>query len=172
MAGYLPVVRVKQHFGAYTTDAISVSTDPDNPTYVTGIALFELSSAGFELIDAATGLIKNNTGRNFSMQGTVTYQLLGTGSTASLRLWSERSDDDGLSFTENAFSLRVSEASNNENSSHTKSSAVETWKHGESIRWAMYNGAGGSVVLSPPSATVNGGNVVQGFSLYWQLNEV
>lgn len=163
----------KLHFGAYTNDTITVSTDPNNPTYLTGVALFPSSSPEFELIDPANGWVKNNSGRSFSMQGTVTYQPeQGAGGSAQLRLWSERSGDDGSTFTENDFSLRKSGVSNNSDDSQTKSSAVDTWNDGESIRWAMYNAGPGEITLKSPTDTVNNGNVISGLAFYWQLNEV
>lgn len=173
MAGYPPVEKVKLHFGAYTTETIAVSTDKDNPTYLSGIALFSTSSPEFELLDPSTGLIRNNSGRTFSMQGSATYQTnQGVGGSGNIKLWSERSNDDGVSFVENDFSLRTSEVPNNSTNSQTKSSAVELWKSGESVRWAMYNSGVGAVSLDSPSDTVNGGNPIEGFSFYWQLNEV
>lgn len=163
----------KLHFGAYTVDTIAVSTDPNAPTYLTGVGLFPTSSPEFTLLDAATGLIRNDSTKTFSMQGTVTYQTVqGAGGSGDLQLWSERSSDDGVTFTENPFSLRTSEVPNNSSNSQTKSSGVDQWAPGESVRWAMYNSGSGSVTLDGPSDTVNNGNVVDGLSLYWQLNEV
>lgn len=161
----------KLHFGAYTADTIIVGSDPNNPTYVTGVVLALSSRPEFTLIDAATGLIRNDSTRSFPMAGTVTYQLSGSGTPATLFLWSEKSTDDGVSFVENALSLRTSEVANNQESSQTKSSAVALWAPGESIRWAMYKTGSGTVTISAPSATVNTGNVVTGLSFYWQLGE-
>jgi hypothetical protein len=159
------------HFGAYTVDQIAVSTDPNSPTYLTGVALFPSSSPDFIVLDAATGLVKNTSTKTFSMQGTATYQIVqGAGGAGNLQLWSERSSDDGVSFTENPFSLRTSEVPNNSDNSQTKSSGVDTWSPGESIRWAMYNSGAGAVTLAAPSDTVNNGNVVDGLTFYWQLN--
>lgn len=161
------------HFGAYTLATIPISTDPNNPTYLSGVALFPSSSPEFTLLDASTGLIRNDSGRTFAMQGTATYQLnQGAGGAGNLQLWSERSDDDGLTFVENEFSLRTSEVPNNSDNSQTKSSAVSDWAPGESVRWAMYNSGVGSISLSAPSDTVNSGNIVDGLAFYWQLNEV
>ena len=163
----------KIHFGAYTVDTIVISTDPNNPTYLTGVDLFSSSSPGIIVLDAATGLLRNDTGKTITMQGTVTYQTTqGAGGNANLLLWSERSTDDGVSFVENTFSLRTSEVPNNSSNSQTKSSAIAEWAPGESARWAMYNSGPGTLTLDGPSATVNGGNVVDGLSFYWQLNEV
>lgn len=161
------------HFGAYTLATIAVSTDPDNPTYLSGVALFPTSSPEFTLLDAATGLIRNDSDRTFSMQGTATYQLVqGAGGAGNLQLWSERSEDDGVTFVENPYSLRTSEVPNNSSNSQTKSSGVDQWAPGESVRWAMYNSGAGTVTLDGPSDTVNNGNIVEGLTFYWQLNEV
>lgn len=163
----------KLHFGAYTVDTIAISTDPNNPTYLTGVSLFPSSSPEFTVIDSATGLIRNDSNKTFSMQGTATYQLVqGSGGSGNLQLQSERSEDDGVTFAENPFSLRISEVPNNSSNSQTKSSGVDKWAPGESIRWAMYNSGSGSVTLDGPSDTVNSGNVVEGLTFYWQLNEV
>lgn len=161
------------HFGAYTITTITVSTDPNNPTYLSGVSLFPSSSPEFTLLDAATGLIRNDSDKTFSMQGTATYQMVqGAGGSGKLQLWSERSEDDGLTFTENPFSLRTSDVPNGSDDSQTKSSGVDQWAPGESIRWAMYNAGPGVVTLDGPSDTVNNGNVVDGLTFYWQLNEV
>lgn len=161
------------HFGAYTNDTISVSTDPDVPTYLTNIALFPSSSPEFTIITDGDGVqwIRNDSTETFSMQGTVTYQTIqGAGGSAQLKLWSEISPDDGETFVENEFSLRVSDVANNSDNSQTKSSGVDTWEPGQSIRWAMYNAGTGALTLDGPSDTVNGGNVVDGLTFYWQLN--
>ncbi|AUR98039.1 hypothetical protein NVP1246O_32 [Vibrio phage 1.246.O._10N.261.54.E10] len=161
------------HFGAYTNDTIVVGTDPDAPTYLTGVALFPSSSPEFTLITDGGGVqwVRNDSTKTFSMEGAVTYQTVqGAGGRAELKLWSERSDDDGVTFSENLFSLRTSEVPNNSSNSQTKSSGVDTWSPGESIRWAMYNTGPGALTLDGPSDTVNGGNVVDGLTFYWQLN--
>ncbi|AUR89537.1 hypothetical protein NVP1124O_36 [Vibrio phage 1.124.O._10N.286.49.B1] len=161
------------HFGAYTNDTIAVSKDPDAPTYLTNIALIPSSSPEFTIITDGNGVqwVKNDSNKTFSMQGTVTYQTVqGAGGRAGLKLWSERSDDDGVTFSENLFSLRTSEVPNNSDNSQTKSSGVGAWNPGESIRWAMYNTGPGALALDGPTDTVNGGNVVDGLTFYWQLN--
>lgn len=163
----------KYHFGAFSVDTISVSINPATPSYITGISLFDSSSEGFEVVDAATGLIKNNTGRDLTMSGTVTYQgVNGTGGTAQLQLWSERSTDDGVTFEVNSSSLRTTQLPNTSSGSQTKSAGISNWKSGESARFALYNASGGSLSLAAPSDTVNGDDVVTGFSFYLQLNEV
>lgn len=163
----------KLHFSMYSVDAIPIGTDPNNPTYITGAVMIGSSSSQFTLLDAATGLVRNDSGRTISMIGTASYQMdNGTGGTAQLNLWSERSDDDGLTFVENTRTLRDSEASNTSASSQTKAAGAELWKHGESIRFAMFNGAGGTLTFSPPTALVNGGNTVEGFSFLLMLSEV
>lgn len=163
----------KYHFGVFSVDTIPVSTDPDNPSYITGLLLFDSSSEGFEVIDAATGLVKNNTGRDLTMSGSVTYQgVNGTGGTAQLQLWSERSVDDGVTFEINQSSLRTTQLPNTSSGSQTKSAGIANWKSGESARFAIYNTSGGTLSLAAPTDTVNGGASVTGFSFYLQLNEV
>lgn len=162
----------KLHFGLLTFDTIAVGTDPDNPTYITGSAIIPTASPEFELIDTATGLVRNNSDRALSMSGSITYQLAqGGGGAGELILWTEISDDDGVSFTENPFSLRTSEVDNNSTNSQTKGAGADRLMPGESIRWAMYNSAGGAITLDGPTATVNGGNIVEGLPFFWQLRE-
>ena len=163
------------HFGAYTIDNTPVSADPDDPTYLTGIVLFDSSSPEFSIVVAPDGsqLIRNDSSKTFSMQGNATYQIVqGTGGGTEFFLWSESSFDDGVSFIENTFSLRTSDVPNNRRGSQTKSAAVGGWVPGQAIRWAMYKGAGGDVTLAAPTTTVNSGNAISGFAFYWQLNEV
>lgn len=162
------------HFGAYTNDAIVVSKVAETPTHLTNVTLFPSSSSEFTIITDAGGVqwIKNNSTKTFSMQGTVTYQMIqGAGGAAQLKLWSERSSDDGATFTENPFSLRTSHIANNSDSSNTKSSGVDMWEPGQSIRWAMYNDGPGDLTLYPPTDVVNGSNTIEGLAFYWQLNE-
>jgi hypothetical protein len=170
-----PIVEDVLHFGAFTVDTIPISDDPDDPTYLTGISLFASSSSEFSIIVAPDGsqLIRNDSTRTFSMQGTGTYQIVqGTGGGTEFFLWSESTLDDGVSFVENTFSLRTSDVPNNRRGSQTKSAAVGDWLPGQAIRWAMYKGAGGDVTLAAPETTVNSGNPVSGFTFFWQLNEV
>ena len=172
-AGSLTVSKV--HFGMYSVDTILVTKDSNNPAYVTGLLLFPSSSEGFSIITAVDGSlwVKNNTGRVFSMQGSVTYQLKkGAGQRGLLMLWSERSNDDGVTFTENPFSLRTSEVPNNTDDSQTKSAGVSQWGVGECMRFAMYNAEGGDITLDSPVTIVNGANQIEGLSIYLQLNEV
>lgn len=160
-----------KHFAITSTDTVAVSADANAPTYVTGAVLAPSSSDGIVLLDAATGLVKNNTGRTLTMTGTVSFQTSqGAGGASELFFWSERSNNDGVSFTENALSLRTSEVGNNAGNSQTKFSAVVNWLDGESVRFAAYR-TGGSVTLDSPSTIVNGGNAVEGVSFAWQLNE-
>jgi hypothetical protein len=170
---YNPIVN-QLHFGAFTVDVVPVSNDSANPTYLTGIVLAGSSSPEFTLVIAPDGsqLIKNTSAKTFPMEGSATYQIVqGAGGGAEFFLWSEKSIDDGVTFIENAFSLRTSDVPNNRAGSQTKTAAVGSWAPGESIRWAMYR-TGGEVTLSAPSTAVNGGNVVSGFTFFWQLNQV
>ena len=163
------------HFGAFTIDTIPISDDPDDPTYLSGVTLFGSSSDEFSIFVAPDGsqLIRNDSNKTFSMQGSATYQLVqGIGGGAEFFLWSESTFDDGVTFEENAFSLRTSDVPNNIESSQTKSAAVGGWLPGQAIRWAMYKGPGGTITIASPSTTVNSGNAVSGFAFYWQLNEV
>ena len=162
----------KIHFGAYTVDTITVSTNAMAPSYVTGVTLSPTGSAEIAIADAATGAVVNNSDRAITMQGTVTYQVdNGTGGTAQLLVWSERSDDNGVTWTLNDNSLRTSEVSNTSASSQTKSAAIADWQPGQWNRFVFANVGAGSLTLDSPSATVAGG-VVGGFSFFFALVEV
>lgn len=164
----------KYHFGIYSFDTISISTDPDNPTYVTGLGLFPTSSEGFTIVDASRGIVRNDTGRTLTMSGTVTYQGEKVSSgRALLHLWSEKSNNDFQTFEVNQNSLRTTPVSNSSSDeSSTKSAGIANWESGQSARFAMYNSGAGSLVLQTPEVTVNHGETVHGFSFYMQLNEV
>lgn len=165
----------KLHFGALYPDVIPVSNDPDNPTRFEGAILLTLvptSSPEFELIIGVDGTqwLKNNSTKTVNMAGTVSYQLdNGVGGAANINLWSEITDDDGLTFVEADVSLRTSSISNTTASSQTKASAINSFAPGQAIRWAFYNSESSTLTLTPPSATVNGGNVVTGLSFFWEL---
>ncbi|CAL9955515.1 hypothetical protein VPHK225_0010 [Vibrio phage K225] len=166
------IPEVAKHFAILSTSNIAIGADADAPTYMSGTSLAASSSNGFTLLDAATGLVKNNTGKTLTMAGTVSFQTTqGAGGASELFLWSERSSDDGVSFAENALSLRTIDIENNTGDSQTKVSAVSDWLDGESVRFAMYR-TGGDVTLDSPSTAVNGGNTAEGVSFIWQLNEV
>lgn len=162
----------KSYFSLYTQASIAISTDPDAPTYLSGCVLDK--AVGWTLLDATTGVVKNTSGRTISFSGgSITLQLdNGTGGTAILKLWSERSDDDFVTFAENERSLRSIPISNNTEASQTKSSKGIDILPGESIRFAMYNSSGGSLSLTSPTDTVNGGSVIDGESAYWEFFEV
>lgn len=163
----------KLHFAGILLTGLTVSSDPNAPSYLNGVILDPASSPEFEVIDPIGGWIRNNSNKTLDMAGIVTYQVAkGAGGAGELRLWSERSSDDGVTFTENPFSLRTSEIGNNTNNSQSKSSGVRGWAPGESMRWAMYNAEAGTVTLNRPSAAVNGGNVVEGVPFFWELKEL
>ncbi|AZU97939.1 hypothetical protein [Vibrio phage LP.1] len=163
----------KLHFAGILLTGLAVSSDPDAPSYLNGVILDPVSSPEFEVVDPIGGWIKNNSSKTLDMAGIVTYQVAkGAGGAGELLLWSERSLDDGATFTENPFSLRTSEIGNNTDNSQSKSSGVRGWAPGESMRWAMYNAGAGAVTLNRPSATVNNGNVVEGVPFFWELKEL
>ena len=165
----------KLHFAIFATVTTAIGTSSVSPSYMQGMTLSDTSSKGFELIEDGDGefWLKNNTGRDFNlMSGIVSYQLdNGTGGTAQLNLFSDRTDDDGATFAENENTLRTSEISNASASSQTKDSEVKNFLNGDAIRFAAFNGAGGALTFAAPTATVRGGNVVNGFSFFWRLTE-
>lgn len=156
-----------------------ISNNQASPTYVTGFVLDALSSSDFELITYDIGganerqWIKNVGNKTLNMSGDSLWQVSqGAGGTTELVLWSERSADDGATFTENPKSLRKREINNNNDDSVSFPSSVRAWLPGESISWAMHSEGGGSISLSAPSATVNGSNTITGVAVGWQLIEI
>ena len=164
----------KLHFAIFATVTTSIAAAP-TISYMQGMTLSDTSSKGFEIIEGLTGefWLKNSTGRDFNlMSGIVSYQLdNGTGGTAQLNLFSDRTDDDGVTFAENENTLRTSEISNTSASSQTKDSEVKNFLNGEAIRFAAFNGAAGNLAFAAPTATVRGGTVIGGFSFFWRLTE-
>jgi len=167
----------KLHFGAFCADTIPVSNDRNNPTRFGGaieLTKVATSSPEFEFYNAVDGAqwVKNNSTKTVNMAGSVSYQLdNGTGGAANIKLWTEISEDDGLTFTEAAVSLRTSTIANTSASSQTKASAIDSFAPGQSIRWAFFNSESSTLTLAPPSELVNGGNTVAGLSFFWELLE-
>lgn len=163
------------HFGAYTLGSITLGMDSTAPTYLTGVSLFPSSSEEFEEIIAQDGTewVRNNSSKTLTMQGSATYQLSqGAGGKAKINIWSERSTDNGLTHEVNQGSLRTSEVPNNSSNSQSKSAGIVGWEPGVCVRWAMYNSGPGAITLDSPTDTVNGDEPIEGFSFYWQLNEI
>ncbi len=166
----------KFQFKAQSIDVIPIGDDPDNPTYITGLVLDEVSD-GFSLgltgslSDEDTGAIVNNTGKDISMSGSFTYQPDNSGSTSRLQMWSETSTD-GVSWVENTLSGRTMEVSSNAESTSTKKSSIINWASGEYLRFAVYDSGGGSVNFEPITISVNGGtDNVTSLSFEWYLQE-
>ena len=163
------------HLEAVLQDTLTVSTDPDAPTYLNNLLITSNTSPDLVLLTAVDGnvWIKNIGTRTFSLRGDSMWQVQqGVGGVAQFILWSERSVDDGVTVTENPFSLREKSILNNGKSSWAVPSGVVNWLPQECIRWAMYNSGNGELILAPPSEVVNGGNTIDGVTLYWTLDEV
>lgn len=160
------------HFGAYSQESFTLSTDATAPSYLTELTLAGTSSEGFGLIPAYGG-IKNVSGRNIpAMVGSITLQAAQGAGLGDMHFWSESSFDEGLSWIPNEFSLRTEEIKNNQATSTTKTSATDLWVPNQIIRWAMYNAGAGTVVLASPSDVVNTGQAISGFSWFFALQEV
>lgn len=161
-------------FSAYTLSTVTVSEDVSNPTYLDGVTFFPSSSPDFAIIfnNAGESWIKNVSNRTFSMVGDSMWQLdQGSGNSGEFTLWSERSSDDGETFTENPWSLRKKVVPNNTADSISLPAAVSDWAPNDCIRWAMYNNQTGNIIIAPPTDTVNG-NPISGLAVYWRLDEV
>lgn len=165
------ILRQRLHFVAGSIDNITVNTDPNAPSFLTNLAL-DPGSFGASL-DFLDGSVKNVSGRAIpQMVGTISFQPnKGGGGVTLLHLWSERSNDDGTTWTQNSNSLRAIEISNSGETFKTSLSAILNWAPDELIRFRIYALSGGSITFVSPTDTVLGGEVINGYSVAWELSE-
>lgn len=172
LVGGAPLVGTSQTgFLSYSDDSIVVSGNPLAPSFLTGLTL--IGAPSFTLIDAATGAIRNDTGRTIEkMDGTISYNpVKGGGGTALLNIFSEKSTDGGTSYVANAGSLRPVEVSNTGESFKTAVSFLANWADGEILRFRIFEANGVTVTLSP-SSTASLGQTITGHSVVWTLAEI
>lgn len=169
------ITQNKYHFVISGSDSITVSEDPDNPSYFSGAAL-TTSSNGFELFDATTGAVKNISGETIEgLTGNLAFQPNNSSSsTIELFLWSEESNDDGATWTVNADSLRTVEISGSGESFKSIVSLSEGWIPDRIVRFAFYVDTSGlsSLTFDSPTTTVNTNQTVSGRSFIWNLQGV
>ncbi len=166
----------KAHFGMISEVDMEVSSDSEVPSYIVGQVLVEESSEDFEIVVSSDGSqwIKNIGTKTLKMTGDAVIHL---GAQASgrgiLHIWSERSSDDGETFTINPLSLRSRDVDNAAQDGKSIPSAFTEWLPGVSIRWALYNAGLGTIQMEAPVDTsVYNGESVSGVSFAWILEQV
>jgi hypothetical protein len=168
-----PVVgTVQTGFLSYSDDVIAVSTDANAPSFLTGLTV--LGNTSFSLFDAATGAVRNDTGRVINkLDGTISYHpnKIG-GGTALLQIFSEKSTDGGATYSINQGSLRPVEVSNTGESFKTAVSFLADWQPDEIIRFRIFEDNGVTVTLDPSSTTALSGQTITGHSVIWTLAEI
>ena len=162
-----PVIEEQEglSFSVLTKESIpnvgGISTDPLNPTYITGLAISE-QTGGFELVTtgpwANTGAVLNNTGFDVDVIGTFSYYPDNSGASSRIDMWSETSTD-GISIIENDDSARSIEVPSNGESSGTKSSRFTNWANGDMVRFAFTDTGGGDCSFVVPVVATTQGTV-------------
>lgn len=171
LLGEITTLQERMHFVAGSIEDVTIGTDPNNPSFLTDMFL---AAGGFGVtIDTPTGAVKNVTGRTIAQAvGTISFQPdKAGGGTTLLHLWSERSMDNGVTWIQNSNSLRAIEISNNGETFKTSLSAVLDWENDSLLRFRVYALSGGAVTFSSPTDTVLGGEVIDGYSIAWELGE-
>ena len=155
----------KAAFIATSQSAFTISGSNAAPSFLPIDSVF--SPNGFELFDAATGAIKNVSGRTLKVVvGTISLNQDGGSNT--INLVSESSIDDGVTWAGNLNSLRKLRVT--EESFQTKLSLAVNWQNNQIIRFRAYETGGGSVDCLPSSETILA-QPFTGPSLAWDLQE-
>ena len=150
------------------TDPIVINDDSVAPSFLGPIEMN--SSSGISLVDAATGTMRNDTGRTISMTGTINYNPdKGGGGTTTLNLVSERSND-GVTWFGNLESRRSMEVSNNSESFGTKLSLIIDWLPNQQLRFRAWRVDGTLSFVSSTVAAIGENYVTP--SLVWELSEL
>lgn len=154
-------------FLATSDDTITVSLDPNAPSFLTGFN-FD-GSDEFELFDAATGAVKNVSGRTLTVLGTISYNpnKIG-GGVALLQTLSESSFDEGSSYSVNVGSLRPVEINNSGESFKTIVSFLAAWAPNQIVRFRVFEDSNTATNIEPSSTSALGGTVT-GHSVIWTL---
>lgn len=165
---------VSPYFIARSEVEITIPDTSAAPAYAVGLAILAGSDL-FELVTtgpwANTGAILNKSGYDLDCIGSYGFFPNNSGSSSRIDFWSEKSED-GVIVTENQLSARSVEVTNTTEATQTKDSSIFGWKHGEMLRFAMYDSGGGSIKLVQPIVLANGVNNILGPSFSWQLATV
>lgn len=151
-------------------DTINVSNDLQSPSIFTGLTEAGESS-GFILHDDSS--IENVSGKILNkVVGTISFQPFKTGGgVTQLALYSEFSDDGGLTWNDNPWSLRTIEVPRNGESFNTGISAVVNWENGRRYRFKFVENGGGGLVFTTTSLNIEGEERT-GASVFWELSEI
>lgn len=158
-------------------DSITIDGSLATPSYFTGLNVLPTNDSGFVPTltgiggDEDTGAVVNNTGKTLSMTGLVSIESDTGGFTSSVTVWSEFSED-GIIWTPQPLSKRDWSVAFIAEGSQTNESAVQDWLPGQYLRFAFALVGGATVTLSNNPITVNGDQIVDGFSVKWSLNEI
>ena len=148
-----------------STDTVSLGSDADNPSYLTGAVLE--SASDISLVDAATGAIQNDSGKDIPfMDGSISFNpdSLG-GATVVMHIVSEISAD-GITWEGNLKSKRTVEVANSNESFATKVSLLKNFPNGWQARFRCWVGSG-NLDLAATSETALGGQVFTTPSWLW-----
>lgn len=158
--------KAKAHFILASSNNVTISTDVDNPTLISGFSNLKTYKVNFR---ASDGAIQNNAGRDLAgICGNIAMQINNIGGgTKTIKFWSEISSD-GVNFTPISDSLRVRECASNNESFVSTVSFTDSWPQGSWIRFAFT--AIGAVEFNSPSI-VSDGNTINGRSIVWELTE-
>jgi hypothetical protein len=156
------------HFAGNSLATITISADPNNPSFFPLENFFEAHEC--ELFNIPNGEVKNTSGRTIPvLTGTFSFAPAKTVvGTTTLYIVSERSIDDGFSWTPNSESLRTFELNRDQNQFGTKLSMLFDWLPNELVRFKAY--AVPSIDLTSPGAVIDGDAYV-GPSWFWTLIE-
>lgn len=157
-------------FFAYSYDTIAVSNVETSPSFFTGLDFPEdTDNFGFE-INPVDGSVKNVTTLDFTnVTGTISFQpFKAGGGTTKYYLWSEHSDDDGLTWVTNEGSLRTIEIPNNGETFQSGISAQVNWTSMRIVRFKMLEIDSSGLTLQSPSQIINGETII-GASVLWQM---
>lgn len=162
------VVNNGASFFASSVTTINIGTDSVNPSFLGPLTLD--SATGITLTDAATGTVRNDSGRVITMTGSINYNPNVTGGgTTTLNLVSERSLDNGVTWAGNLESRRSMEINNTSESFGTKLSLILNWQPNQLLRFRAWVDTG-SITLESTSATALGQTFTSP-SVVWELSE-
>lgn len=164
------VSELPRHFLAVSEVTIPIGIDGNNPNLFIGLGL--IAGANHFEISGVDGSVKNILGKTIEvMTGTISFQpVKPSGTAVTLHIWSERSID-GITWTQNEKSLRPLEIGNVGDSMKTNVSYIRNFLDGEYVRFRAYCKSGGAINLVPPTDAVLGGQIIEGYSVTWELLE-
>lgn len=130
-----------------------------------------VNSRNFEL-DLITNSIKNISGRDMYCNiGSMSLQAVKTGGgTAILNIYSEYSEDNGITWYPNPKNLRKIYMNHDGNDFVSIPSFMMNWKNNSKVRFRIFMTGSGAITIQPVSEVVNG-TTLQGISGCWHMEE-